>query len=316
MGKGKRQHLNTLYSPPLNSSDLLTSTKHLEPPPLYNNKSVEPDDDAPLFTLITTYFSYLVLIVFGHALDFFGRIFYPAAFAHLGVTNGLAPINSGFDTFYHRRLYMRIRDCFNRPITGVPGRTIKLLDRVSTDYNHTFEMTNTQTEALNLSSYNYLGFAQSNGPCADHVEQGVKKYGLSLCSPRLECGTSELHIETEALVARFVGHEASIVFSMGFATNSSTIPALIGKGGLIISDSLNHSSLVFGARLTGSTVKVFRHNGMRCLTQMLIILNKFCANQLHTASLALTGHGKRFWLLLKVFIVWKGRSAACQRLCS
>ena len=43
------------------------------------------------------------------------------------------------DTFYHRNLYTRISDCFNRPVTGVPGRTIEVLERVSSDYNHTFE---------------------------------------------------------------------------------------------------------------------------------------------------------------------------------
>lgn len=78
-----------------------------------------------------------------------------------------------------------------------------------------------------------------------------------------------MHPECEALVARFVGQEAAIVLSMGFATNSTTLPALIGKGGLIISDELNHSSLVFGARLTGSQVRVFKHNDIADLENVL-----------------------------------------------
>lgn len=65
-----------------------------------------------------------------------------------------------------------------------------------------------------------------------------------------------MHVELEALVADFVGKEAAITFGMGFATNSVVLPALVGRGGLIISDSLNHASIVAGARGSGAKVKV------------------------------------------------------------
>jgi serine palmitoyltransferase len=121
-------------------------------------------------------------------------------------------------------------------------------------------MTGNVKECLNLSSYNYLGFGENDGPCSDAVEATVKKYGISTGSTRLETGTNDLHVETEQLVARFMGQEAAIICSMGFATNSTMIPALIGKGGLIISDELNHSSLIFGARISGASIRVFKHN--------------------------------------------------------
>ena len=124
-------------------------------------------------------------------------------------------------------------------------------------------------EVLNLSSYNYLGFGESKGPCSDSVEACMKKWGVSSASSRMETGTLDLHHETEALVARFMGQESSMICSMGFATNSTCIPALIGKGGLIISDELNHSSIVFGARLTGASVKVFKHNNPADLEAVL-----------------------------------------------
>lgn len=57
-----------------------------------------------------------------------------------------------------------------------------------------------------------------------------------------------------------MGVEAAVTFGMGFATNSMNIPALVGKGCLIMSDELNHASLVLGSRLSGATVKVFKHN--------------------------------------------------------
>ena len=74
-------------------------------------------------------------------------------------------------------------------------------------------------------------------------------------------GSLALHNELETLVARFVGKPAAMVFGMGFATNSTNIPTLVGKKDLIISDALNHSSLVTGARLSGATIRVFKHNG-------------------------------------------------------
>ncbi len=65
-----------------------------------------------------------------------------------------------------------------------------------------------------------------------------------------------MHLELEALVADFVGKPAALTFGMGFATNSIVIPALVGRGCLILSDALNHASIVAGARGSGAKVKV------------------------------------------------------------
>ena len=152
----------------------------------------------------------------------------------------------------------------------MPGRTLQLLERESKDYNKTFRLLGTQREVLNLSSYNYLGFAQSEGLCADRVHHTIAQdHQLASCSPRLEAGTSDIVRDLEKLVARFVGKEDSMVVSMGFATNSTTVPALVGKGCLIVSDELNHSSLVFGSRLSGAAVRIFKHNDPKSLEQVL-----------------------------------------------
>ncbi len=227
------------------------------------------EDEPPYYFLLTTYISYLILIVFGHVRDFFGKRFRKHHYSHLQEKDGYAPLNSDFDNFYTRRLKMRINDCFSRPITGVPGRFITLLDRTSDDGNNTFKLTGTSTETLNMSSYNYLGFAQSEGPCADATEVAIRKYGISMASPRFDSGTSELTIEVEDLIAKFVGKPAAMVFSMGFVTNASTFSSMVGKGCLIISDELNHSSIRFGARLSGAMVTMFKHNDMRHLERKL-----------------------------------------------
>lgn len=226
-------------------------------------------DEPPYFYLLTTYISYLILIAFGHVRDFFGKRFKERNYRHLKPQNGYGALNSDFDNFYVRRLKLRINDCFERPVTGVPGRYITLIDRVSTDQNRHFRFTGTTTDTLNMSSYNYLGFAQSEGPCADAVEQTIRRYGISSVGTRVDAGTQDLHAEVEDLVARFVGKEASMVFSMGFGTNASIFPALVSKGCLIISDELNHASIRYGARLSGASIEMFKHNDVGALEKKL-----------------------------------------------
>ncbi|KAL4873661.1 hypothetical protein BDV12DRAFT_159369 [Aspergillus spectabilis] len=226
-------------------------------------------DEPPYYYLITTYISYLILIAFGHVRDFFGKRLREENYRHLKPRNGYAALNSDFDNFYVRRLKLRINDCFERPVTGVPGRNITLIDRGTDDHNKSFYLTGTTTDTLNLSSYNYLGFAQSEGPCADVTEETLRKYGIAAVSTRAEVGTQDLHLEVEDLVATFVGKEASMVFSMGFGTNANIFPALVSKGDLLISDELNHASIRFGARLSGASITMFKHNDMHDLEAKL-----------------------------------------------
>ena len=227
------------------------------------------EDEPPYYFLVTTYISYLILIALGHLRDFFGKRFLKDKYRQFITHDGYAPLTSDFDSFYTRRLKMRLNDCFNRPTTGVPGRYITLLDRKSDDGNYNFQMLGTKTETLNMSSYNYLGFAQSEGPCADYVEEVVRKNGLAMCSTRSLGGNSDMHVEVEDMIAKFVGKESSMVFSMGFGTNAGIFTGLVGKGCLLVSDELNHASLRFGARLSGATISIFKHNDMTDLEKVL-----------------------------------------------
>ncbi|WVO18660.1 hypothetical protein L204_106380 [Cryptococcus depauperatus] len=219
------------------------------------NEIIHTDEDArPSYTvLLSTYLSYILLIVIGHIRDFFGKRFTPSAYFHLMPQNGYAALNSDFDSFYTRRLKQRLDDCFARPTTGVPGRTIMCRDRLSNDQNKTFQFTGTTTRALNISSYNYLGFASSTGGCADAVETAIKRYGVSGAGSRHDASTTDLHVQ----------------LSMGYATNSTTIPALVGTGCLVISDEFNHASLRTGIRMSGASLRWYKHNDMKVLENLL-----------------------------------------------
>lgn len=93
--------------------------------------------------------------------------------------------------------------------------------------------------------------------------------GIALTSSRIELGTTELHIDLEKLTARYLGVEDAIVFGMGFATNALNLPSLLSPGCLVLSDEKNHASIILGIRLSGATVKVFKHNNMRDLERVL-----------------------------------------------
>ncbi|KKA27892.1 hypothetical protein TD95_004272 [Thielaviopsis punctulata] len=260
----RQRFMDAQFAPLTDPTDLYVSKHHGEPllPPVI--------DEPSYYYILTTYISYLLFIILGHVRDFFGKRFGDKRFyAPLKASNGYAALNEDFDSFYVRRLKIRLDDCFARLTTGVPGRYIKVMDRISNDWNRSFIYTGSATETLNMSSYNYLGFAQSEGPCADAVEKCVNEYGVSCSSPRADAGTSDLANEVEEEIAHFVGKPAAMVFSMGFVTNSSSFPALVSKGCLIISDELNHSSIRIGARFSGAVIRAFKHNDMNDLERML-----------------------------------------------
>ncbi|EFY92365.1 serine palmitoyltransferase 2 [Metarhizium acridum CQMa 102] len=260
----RKRRAEAQFGPLCHPSHLYVSKSHgmpLEPP---------IEDEPPYYFLLTTYISYLLLILVGHICDFFGKRFGDKKhYDSLKVQNGFAPLNDDFDSFYTRRLKMRLDDCFARPTIGVPGRFITLMDRKSNDNNRSYQYTGTYTETLNMSSYNYLGFAQSEGPCADAVEECVRRYGVTSASPRGDAGTTDLALEVEREVASFVGKPDAMVFSMGYVTNASSFPALASKGCLIISDELNHASIRIGARLSNAVIQSFKHNDIYDLERVL-----------------------------------------------
>ncbi|KAL2256420.1 hypothetical protein VTK26DRAFT_1704 [Humicola hyalothermophila] len=260
----KKERLDAQFGPLLDRSHLYVSAHPGGP------LEAPVEDEPPYYYLLTTYLSYLILIFLGHTRDFFGKRFgNKKHYRAITASNGYAALNSDFDSFYVRRMKIRLDDCFARPTVGVPGRFITLMDRKSDDYNRSYKLTGTYTQTINLSSYNYLGFAQSEGPCADAVEECVRRNGLTVASPRADVGTSDLVLEVEREVARFVGKPASMVFSMGFVTNAGSFPALVSKGCLILSDELNHASIRIGARLSGAVIRSFKHNNMRDLEKKL-----------------------------------------------
>ncbi len=123
-------------------------------------------------------------------------------------------------------------------------------------------------EVIMLCSNNYLGL--SNHPKLKQAAiDAIKSHGVGSGSVRPIAGNMDLHEELERRLAKFKGAEASLVYQTGFAANAGLIPQLVGKGDLIISDELNHGSIIDGVRLTRAERAIFKHTDVPDLGRVL-----------------------------------------------
>jgi glycine C-acetyltransferase len=113
-------------------------------------------------------------------------------------------------------------------------------------------------QVINLASNNYLGLTTHRALRKASIE-AIRKYGAGAGAVRTISGTMALHMELENQIAKFKGTEACVVFQSGFTANAGTVSAILGKDDLIISDELNHASIIDGCRLSRATIKVFKH---------------------------------------------------------
>ncbi len=123
-------------------------------------------------------------------------------------------------------------------------------------------------KVLMFCSNNYLGL--SNHPrLKEAALNAIKTHGVGSGSVRPIAGTMDIHIELEKRLAKFKHAEASLVYQTGFAANAGLIPQLVGKEDLIISDELNHGSIIDGVRLVHAERAVYKHRDMVDLARVL-----------------------------------------------
>lgn len=123
-------------------------------------------------------------------------------------------------------------------------------------------------DVINLSSNNYLGFA--NHPrIKEAAKKAIDSYGVGAGAVRTIVGNMDIHEQLDLKLAEFKREEAAIAFQSGFNCNAGTIQAITEKGDLIISDQLNHASIIDGARLSRADKTVFKHSDMADLERVL-----------------------------------------------
>jgi glycine C-acetyltransferase len=128
-------------------------------------------------------------------------------------------------------------------------------------------------EVINLASNNYLGLA-NHPKLIQAAVAATRAFGVGSGAVRTIAGTLRIHMELEEKIARFKNVEACVVFQSGFAANAGTVSAILGKEDFILSDELNHASIIDGARLSRATIKVFRHKDVGHCEELLQELEK------------------------------------------
>jgi len=121
---------------------------------------------------------------------------------------------------------------------------------------------------VNLSSNNYLGLT-THPRLRDAALEATRKYGVGTGSVRTIAGTMDIHMELERRLADFKKTEAVVVFQSGFAANAGTVSAVLSKDDVVVSDELNHASIIDGCRLSRAAIKVFPHKDVDAARKIL-----------------------------------------------
>ena len=142
-------------------------------------------------------------------------------------------------------------------------RQLRILDGEQS-HTSTFD----HRSVVNLSSNNYLGLT-THPKLREAALDAVRRFGAGSGSVRTIAGTMEIHMELERRLAAFKKTEAVVVFQSGFAANAGTVAAVLTKDDVVVSDQLNHASIIDGARLSRATIKVFPHKDVDAARKVL-----------------------------------------------
>ncbi len=147
------------------------------------------------------------------------------------------------------------------------GGTYKTLRRIETAMDPATEIAGIG-EVLVFCSNNYLGLA-NHPKVVEAAAEGLRRYGAGTASVRFICGNFACHEALEERVASFFGTEAALSYTSCWNANEGLIPTIAETGDAIVSDELNHASIIDASRLSRATRKVFRHSDMSALTEKL-----------------------------------------------
>ncbi|QHN02060.1 glycine C-acetyltransferase [Granulicella sp. WH15] len=123
-------------------------------------------------------------------------------------------------------------------------------------------------KVINLASNNYLGLC-NHPKLEEAAHRAITEHGVGSGAVRTIAGTMKIHMELEEKIAAFKNVEACVVFQSGFTANAGTVSSILGKEDFILSDELNHASIIDGARLSRAKIKVFRHKDVAHCEELL-----------------------------------------------
>lgn len=156
--------------------------------------------------------------------------------------------------------YSNVRKWLNSEIEGIKEQGLYKNEKLIKSPQGSCVLTDFGDE-INFCSNNYLGLANSE-EIKNAVIDGLQTYGYGMASVRFICGTQDIHKTLESKVADFIGTEDTILFSSCFDANAGVFETLLSRGDAVISDSLNHASIIDGVRLCKAERKVYQHGDM------------------------------------------------------
>jgi glycine C-acetyltransferase len=162
-------------------------------------------------------------------------------------TDPLAYLSIELETLKQQGLYRRLR-------------ILEDEQKAKTTFDH--------RQVVNLSSNNYLGLT-THPKLRERALAATRRLGVGSGSVRTIAGTMDIHMELERRLAEFKNTEAVVVFQSGFAANAGTVAALLTSDDVVVSDELNHASIVDGCRLSRATIKVFPHKDLGAARRVL-----------------------------------------------
>ena len=165
-------------------------------------------------------------------------------------------------------MFSNIKPGLQAEIQGIRDAGLYKQERVITTPQGPVISTTTESKVLNFCANNYLGLS-SHPEVIEAAIEAIRTHGYGLSSVRFICGTQDIHKELEASLAKFLGMEDTILYAAAFDANGGLFEVLLGEEDAIISDELNHASIIDGIRLCKAKRFRYKHNDMNSLENCL-----------------------------------------------
>ena len=170
-------------------------------------------------------------------------------------------------------MYSKIKDTLRKQIQEIKDAVLYKLERIITSSQDAVIKISTGEEVINFCANNYLGL--SNHPEVIQVAKNtLNTHGFGMLSVRFICGTQDIHKQLEKTIADFYTTEDTILYAAAFDANGGVFEPLLTKEDTIISDSLNHASIIDGVRLCKAARYRYNNNDMSSLEEQLMETNK------------------------------------------
>lgn len=176
-------------------------------------------------------------------------------------------------------MYGNLKDSLTKELAEIKAAGLYKSERIITTPQGAEIKVTTGEEVLNFCSNNYLGLS-SHPRVIEAAHKALDSHGFGLSSVRFICGTQDIHKELEEKIAEFLGTEDTILYAAAFDANGGVFEPLLGKEDAIISDSLNHASIIDGVRLCKAQRFRYANNDMADLETQLIEASKTAKNKI------------------------------------